>query len=75
MKELYEDMNKNIALEEELMAMKQEKDHLLQRLHEMEIQLHEAKETLTNIRYVVLIYLLIPLKMNVLVVLKVTQEE
>jgi hypothetical protein len=30
------------------MAMKQEKDQLLQRLHEMENQLHEAKETLTK---------------------------
>jgi hypothetical protein len=30
------------------MAMKQEKDQFLQRLHEMEIQLHEAKETLTK---------------------------
>jgi hypothetical protein len=45
MKEMYD---KNIALEEQLMAMKQEKDQLLQRLHEMEIQLHEAKETLTK---------------------------
>jgi hypothetical protein len=38
----------NIVLEEQLMAMKQEKDQLLQRLHEMENQLHEAKETFTN---------------------------
>jgi hypothetical protein len=45
MKEMYDN---NIVLEEQLMAMKQEKDQLLQRLHEMEIQLHEAKETLTN---------------------------
>jgi hypothetical protein len=45
MKEMYD---KNIVLEEQLMAMKQEKDQLLQRLHEMEIQLHEAKETLTK---------------------------
>jgi hypothetical protein len=48
MKEMYEDRNKNIPLEEQLMVMKQEKDQLLQRLHEMEIQLHEAKETLTK---------------------------
>jgi hypothetical protein len=79
MKKMCEDSDVNIALEEQLMAMKQEKDQLLQRLHEMEIQLHEAKETLTNtcmnIRYAVLVYLLIPLKMNVLVVLRVTQEE
>jgi hypothetical protein len=48
MKEMCEDMNKSISLEEQLMAMKQEKDQLLQRLHEMENQLHEAKETLTK---------------------------
>jgi hypothetical protein len=29
-----------------LMAMKKEKDQLLEKLHEMETQLHEAKETL-----------------------------
>ena len=40
--------DKNIALEEQLMAMKQEKDQLLQRMHEMENQLQEAKETLTK---------------------------
>jgi hypothetical protein len=48
MKEMCEDRNERIVLEEQLMAMKQEKDQLLQRLHEMEIQLHEAKETLTK---------------------------
>jgi hypothetical protein len=48
MKEMCEDRNVRIVLEEQLMAMKQEKDHLLQTLHEMEIQLHEAKETLTK---------------------------
>jgi hypothetical protein len=48
MKEMCEDRNVHIVLEEQLMAMKQEKDQLLQRLHEMEIQLHEAKETLTT---------------------------
>ena len=42
MKEMCEDRNVNIALEEKLMAMKKEKDQLLERLHEMEIQLHEA---------------------------------
>jgi hypothetical protein len=30
------------------MAMKEEKDQLLEKLHEMETQLHEAKETLTK---------------------------
>ena len=48
MKEMCEDRNTSIALEEQLMAMKQEKEQFLARLHEMEIQLHEAKETLTK---------------------------
>jgi hypothetical protein len=48
MKEMCEDINVRIVLEEQLMVMKQEKDQLLQRLHEMEIQFHEAKETLTK---------------------------
>jgi hypothetical protein len=47
MKEMCEDKER-ISLEEQLKAMKKEKDQLLQRLHEMEIQLHEAKETLTK---------------------------
>ena len=48
MKEMCEDRNECISLEEQLMAMKQEKEQLLKKLHEMEIQLHEAKETLTK---------------------------
>jgi phage shock protein A len=49
MRDLMEKMyDNNIALEEQLMAMKQEKDQLLQRMHEMENQLQEAKETLTK---------------------------
>jgi hypothetical protein len=48
MKKMCEDSDERIVLEEQLMAMKQEKDQLLQRLHEMENQLHEAKETLTK---------------------------
>jgi hypothetical protein len=48
MKEMCEDRNECISLEEQLMAMKEEKDQLLAKLHEMEIQLHEAKETLTK---------------------------
>jgi hypothetical protein len=48
MKKMCEDSYVRIVLEEQLMVMKQEKDQLLQRLHEMEIQLHEAKETLTK---------------------------
>ena len=45
MKVMYDN---NISLEEQLMAMKQEKEQFVQRLQEMEIQLHEAKETLTK---------------------------
>jgi hypothetical protein len=48
MKEMCEDRNESISLEEQLMAMKKEKDQLLQSLHEMETQLHEEKETLTK---------------------------
>ena len=47
MKEMCED-KESIALEEQLMVMKKEKDQLLAKLHEMEIQLHKAKETLTK---------------------------
>jgi hypothetical protein len=47
MKEMCED-KESIALEEQLKAMKKEKDQLLEKLHEMEIQLHEAKENLTK---------------------------
>ena len=48
MKEMWEDRKESIALEEQLMAMKKEKDQLLEKLHEMETQIHEAKETLTK---------------------------
>ena len=48
MKEMCEDRKESIALEEQLMAMKKEKDQLLEKLQEMENQLHEAKETLTK---------------------------
>jgi hypothetical protein len=48
MKEMCEDRKESISLEEQLMAMKKEKDQLLEKLHEMENQLHEAKETLTK---------------------------
>jgi hypothetical protein len=46
--ELWEDREESIVLQEQLMAMKEEKDQLLEKLHEMENQLHEAKETLTK---------------------------
>jgi hypothetical protein len=48
MKEMCEDRKESISLEEQLMSMKEEKDQLFQKLHEMETQLHEAKETLTK---------------------------
>jgi hypothetical protein len=47
-KEMWEERKESIALEEQLMAMKEEKDQILEKLHEMETQLHEAKETLTK---------------------------
>jgi hypothetical protein len=47
-KEMWEDRKESISLEEQLMVMKEEKDQLLEKLHEMETQLHEAKETLTK---------------------------
>jgi hypothetical protein len=37
-----------VVLQEELMAMKEEKQELLEKMHEMEIQLHDAKETLAK---------------------------
>jgi hypothetical protein len=46
--ELWEDREESIALQEQLMAMKVEKYQLLEKLHEMETQLHEANETLTK---------------------------
>ena len=42
MKEMCEDRKESIALEEQLMAMKEEKDQLLEKLQEMEKQLQEA---------------------------------
>ena len=78
-KEMWEDRKESIALEEQLMAMKEEKDQLLEKLHEMEIQLHEAKETLTKYMHEHKVWNVSlssnPLKMNVLVFLKITQEE
>jgi hypothetical protein len=46
--ELWKDREESIVLQEQLMAMKEEKDQLLEKLQEMENQLHEAKETLTK---------------------------
>jgi anion-transporting ArsA/GET3 family ATPase len=49
--ELWKDREESIVLQEQLMAMKEEKDQLLEKLHEMENQLQEAKETLTKYKH------------------------
>jgi hypothetical protein len=46
--ELWKDREESIVLQEQLMAMKEEKEQLLEKLQEMEKQLQEAKETLTK---------------------------
>jgi hypothetical protein len=46
--ELWKDREESIVLQEQLMAMKEEKDQLLEKLQEMENQLQEAKENLTK---------------------------
>ena len=42
-KKLYEDVRESTKLQEQLVAIKKEKQELLQKMHEMEIQLHDAK--------------------------------
>jgi hypothetical protein len=46
--ELWKDREESIVLQEQLVAMKEEKEQLLEKLQEMEKQLQEAKETLTK---------------------------
>ena len=46
--EMIEDRKENTILQEELMAMKEEKQELLEKMHEMEILLNYAKETLAK---------------------------
>jgi hypothetical protein len=46
--ELWKDREESIVLQEQMMAMKEEKEQLLEKLQEMEKQLQEAKETLTK---------------------------
>ena len=79
MQELFEYRKENTILQEKLMALKEEKQELLEKMLEMEIQLHDAKETLAKyvheMRYAIQVYLQFPLKMNVLVLLKDTLEE
>lgn len=52
MRDMVQEMNEyrkeNTILKEELMAMKKEKQEILEKMHEMEIQLHDAKETLAK---------------------------
>lgn len=49
--EMIEDMKENTILQEPLMAMKEEKQELLEKMHEMEILLQDAKHTLTKYMY------------------------
>ena len=46
--EKIEDRKENTILQEQLMAMKVEKQELLEKMHEMESQLHDAKETIAK---------------------------
>jgi hypothetical protein len=48
LQEMLEDRNESTILQEKLMVMKEEKHKLLEKLHEMETQLYEEKETLTK---------------------------
>lgn len=43
---LFEDRRESTELCEKLLAMKQEKEEILQRLHDMDLQLHQAQEAL-----------------------------
>ena len=45
---MFEDIRESTALHEKLVAMKEDKEGLLQILHEMEMQLHQAQEALTK---------------------------
>ena len=45
---LYEDGRESTRNHEKLVSMKQEKEGLIQRIHETEMQLHQAQEALTN---------------------------
>ena len=46
--EMYEDKREIIILQEQLMAMKEEKKYILEKMLEMDIQLHDVKETLAK---------------------------
>ena len=43
--EMYEDKRERIILQEKLISMKEEKNELLEKMHEMETQLQIANET------------------------------
>ena len=40
---MFEDRRESTKLHEQLFSMKQEKEEILQRLHDMEMQLHQAQ--------------------------------
>ena len=44
--EMYEDNKESTILQDQLISMKEEKQKLLEKMHEMETQLHDVKETL-----------------------------
>lgn len=46
--EMTEDRKENTILEQELMAMKEEKQEFLEKMHEMEIKLHDAIESIAK---------------------------
>jgi hypothetical protein len=79
MQEMWGDRKERIFLQEQLMAMKEEKHQLLEKLHDMETQSMRKKKplpsTCMNMRYVMLVFLQIPLKLNALVFLKIILEE
>ena len=45
---LFEDRKESTRLCDKLVAMKQEKEEIIQIMHEMEMQLHQAQEALTK---------------------------
>ena len=46
---LFEEKIESTELREQLFAMKEEKEEILQILHDMEMQLHQAQEALTRL--------------------------
>ena len=48
MQEKYEDKRESVKIQEQLITMKEEKQEILERMHEMETQLHISKEALAK---------------------------